>query len=79
VRQTLERIMHDERWHVRYVHAAIEQMKERFGADAVDASVHRFATADDEVYAKHLAEYGDRMAFLLPADVVDGHHREGTP
>lgn len=79
VRQTLEQIMHDERWHIRYVRRAIEQMTERFGADAVSAALGRFAAADREVYARHLAEHGERMAFLLPdgSDRHDTHNPEG--
>lgn len=64
VRAALEEIMEDERWHLQYVRHAIAAMTDRYGAERVDAAVARYAWADEEVYARTLAEYGDRMAFL---------------
>ncbi|CAL9442285.1 ferritin-like domain-containing protein [Streptomyces sp. enrichment culture] len=64
VKQTLEQIMLDERWHIQYVREALEDMTGRYGADTVDAAVKRFTEADEEVYAKTLAEYGERVTFL---------------
>jgi hypothetical protein len=64
VRQTIEKIMVDERWHIRYVRDALTGMGERYGAAEVSRTLARFAAADREVYARTLAEYGDRVAFL---------------
>lgn len=64
VRQTIERIMKDERWHVSYVRDALNAMGERYGADHVQATVNRYSEADEEIYANTLAEYGERMEFL---------------
>jgi hypothetical protein len=64
VRQALDRIMPDERWHLRYVRRALAAMSDRYGADHVADTVARYTAADREVYAKTLAEYGGRVAFL---------------
>jgi hypothetical protein len=64
VRATIERIMLDERWHISYVSDALHDMEGRYGADTVAATLRRFAEADEEVYAKTLSEYADRMDFL---------------
>jgi len=64
VRAALEEIMHDERWHLQYVRRALGAMRERHGAERVATTLGRYARADEEVYARTLAEYGDRMAFL---------------
>ncbi|MEV0186141.1 ferritin-like domain-containing protein [Streptomyces sp. NPDC050625] len=64
IRQTIEQIMRDERWHVRYVRDALQDMADRYGAEHIEATIKRFAEADQEIYAKTLAEYGDRVSFL---------------
>jgi bacterioferritin (cytochrome b1) len=64
VRQTIEKIMLDERWHIEYVREALREMEETYGAEHIAETVARFTAADEEVYAKTLAEYGDRIAFL---------------
>ncbi|MFG2631680.1 ferritin-like domain-containing protein [Streptomyces sp. NPDC048473] len=64
VKQTLEQIMLDERWHIQYVREALESMEERYGAEHIEATLQRFTEADQDVYAKTLAEYGERVAFL---------------
>ena len=64
VRETLRRIMEDERWHVKYVREALDTMAETHGRDAVDRALERFAAADREVYEKTVREYGERVEFL---------------
>jgi bacterioferritin (cytochrome b1) len=64
VRQTIEKIMVDERWHIRYVRDALTGMAERYGGSEIARTLARFTAADDEVYARTLAEYGDRVTFL---------------
>jgi hypothetical protein len=64
VRQTIERIMLDERWHVRYVRDALAAMADRYGREQIEQTLARYAAADEDVYAKTLAEYGERLAFL---------------
>lgn len=63
VRQTLERIMVDERWHVKYVRDALEEMRGRYGTEPVSQTLERYTAADAEVYANTIAEYGERMRF----------------
>ena len=64
IRQTIERIMLDERWHVQYVRDALYEMKSRYGAEEIERTLDRYTLADAEVYAKTLAEYGERLTFL---------------
>ena len=64
VRQTIERIMLDERRHIGYVRTALEQMADKYGADRIEKAVDHFTQADREVYAKTIAEYGERFAHL---------------
>jgi hypothetical protein len=68
VRQTIEQIMVDERWHVEYVRAALNGMGSRYGAAYIEETLARFSRADEEIYAKTIAEYGERVAFLTTPD-----------
>jgi bacterioferritin (cytochrome b1) len=68
VRETLERIMLDERWHVKYVKDALTGMADRYGAEHIAQTLDRYTVADEEVYAKTLAEYGDRIEFLAETE-----------
>lgn len=64
IRQTIEQIMLDERWHIEYVRKALEDMADRYGAEHIEATIKKFTEADQEVYAATLAEYGERVVFL---------------
>ncbi|HVE45375.1 MAG TPA: ferritin-like domain-containing protein [Acidimicrobiales bacterium] len=64
VKETIDRIMEDERWHVQWVRDALGGFETRFGKEHVDATLKRYREADREVYAEALAEYEERFAFL---------------
>jgi bacterioferritin (cytochrome b1) len=64
VRRTIEKIMVDERWHIQYVRDALAAMADVYGEEEIQAALGRFIAADQEVYARTLAEYSDRIAFL---------------
>jgi bacterioferritin (cytochrome b1) len=65
VKDTIDRIMADERWHVQWVRDALTGMEERYGKDTIAETLRRFKEADREVYAKTLAEHEERLGFLL--------------
>ncbi len=65
VRETIERIMEDERWHVQWVRDALTGMEGRFGKDTIADTLRRYKEADREVYAHTLAEHEARLGFLL--------------
>lgn len=64
VRATIEQIMLDERWHISYVNDALRAMEDRYGAGTIADTLRRFTEADEEIYAKTLAEHAERMDFL---------------
>jgi demethoxyubiquinone hydroxylase (CLK1/Coq7/Cat5 family) len=68
IRHTIETIMVDERWHVQYVRDALAGMESRYGTDRVAATIARFTEADEEIYAKTLAEYDERIRHLRVAE-----------
>jgi demethoxyubiquinone hydroxylase (CLK1/Coq7/Cat5 family) len=67
IRQTIERIMLDERRHLKYVREALDEMGARYGADLVSRTLERYEEADRDVYAATIAEFGERMTFLESA------------
>jgi len=62
VRATIEKIMRDERWHVRYVRDALKGMEQRYGAQEIKSTLDRYTAADQEIYAKAIAELDERFA-----------------
>lgn len=68
VRDTIDRIMDDERWHVQWVRDALGGMEEKFGKDTITETLRRYKEADREVYAQTLAEHEERLEFLLRKD-----------
>jgi bacterioferritin (cytochrome b1) len=68
VRETIDRIMEDERWHVQWVRDALTGMEDRFGKDTIAQTLRRYKEADREVYAHTLAEHEERLRFLLRSE-----------
>lgn len=65
VRDTIGMIMDDEKWHVAWVSAALDELRAQYGDDTVTDAIRRCREADREVYAKTLAEHDERLAFLF--------------
>jgi hypothetical protein len=64
IKNTIETIMQDERWHIQYVREALTGMESVYGAEEIEQTLARHTSADQEVYANTLAEFGERVAFL---------------
>lgn len=64
VKETLERIMEDERWHLSWVRGALQAMEPEYGKGEVEAAITRFREADQEVYRKTVQEHEERIAHL---------------
>jgi hypothetical protein len=69
IAHTLEQIMGDERWHLQYVRAALRDQEALHGQDEVASTLRRYDAADDEVFAKLVAECGERIPYLAPGAV----------
>lgn len=65
IKDTIAKIMQDEKWHVSWVSEALESMKPKYGEDVVNDTLARCKQADKEVYAHTLAEHEQRLAFLF--------------
>ena len=67
VKETLDRIMVDEKWHIEWVRAALKGLEPEYGADVIDATVRRFWEADQEVYRKTMQEHEARVQSVIRA------------
>jgi hypothetical protein len=68
IRETLELIMKDERWHISWVRAALKALEAEYGADRIQATLDRFRLADREVYRKTMDEQRERINALFETE-----------
>ena len=64
VRDTLLRIMDDERWHISWIRRELLQMESQYGQDEIERTLRRMQVADREVYHKMAAEHAERAAYI---------------
>ena len=65
VKETLERIMLDEKWHIDWIRKALHNLESEYGADQIDSTLKRFREADREVFSDTVKEHEDRISHLL--------------
>ena len=68
---TIETIMKDEKWHIKWVGEALEDFKKEYGKDTVESTLVRYREADQEVYRKTLEEHSERLRDILGAQFVE--------
>ena len=61
VKETLERIMQDERWHIEWVGEAIKGMEADYGTEYIQSTLRRYWEADQEVYRNTMREHAERV------------------
>jgi len=65
IRDTLSRIMTDEKWHIQWIHDALKLMEPDYGRELIDETLKRFWEADQEVYRKTIQEHEERLGYLV--------------
>ena len=68
VRETIDAIMDDERWHISWIRDALTGMEGEYGADNIRDTLRRFTLADREVYRKTTQEHRERLGELRLAN-----------
>lgn len=61
---TIDMIMSDEKWHVRWIRDALKGMEGEYGADNIRDTLKRFTLADREVYRETAEEHRERIRDL---------------
>lgn len=64
IKQTIETIMEDERWHIQWIMDALKQMEGDYGKENIEATLKRFQEADYDVYRKTMQEHEERVRHL---------------
>lgn len=65
VREPLDAISEDERWHIAWIREALERLEPEYGKDHIEATLRRYREADREVYAKTMQEHEERVNALF--------------
>jgi len=68
IRDTLHRIMEDEKWHIEWIRDALHEMENQHGKDLVEKTIRKFKEADREVYSHTMSEHGERIKEILYAN-----------
>lgn len=65
VKSTIDRIVEDEKWHIRWIRDALKGMESEYGKDTIDSTIERFLQADREVYEHTIREHEERVGELI--------------
>lgn len=65
VRDTLAKIMVDEKWHIEWIHDALKKMETEYGKELIETTLRRFQAADREVYSKTIQEHEERIQSII--------------
>jgi bacterioferritin (cytochrome b1) len=66
VRDTLQKIMADERWHIEWVGKALRALEKDYGKALIEQTLIRCRAADREIYRKTMLEHDERIRHLAP-------------
>ena len=65
VLQTLDTIIGEEVWHLKWVRKALKNMEVEYGVNEVQSTIKRFMEADKAAYLKVTDEYQDRIETIM--------------
>lgn len=65
VKETIIKIMKDEKWHIEWIKGALDNMVNDYGRENIDAAIKKFTEADEKVYQDTLKEHEDRVHHLI--------------
>ena len=66
VKSTIDRIVKDEKWHIKWIRDALKNMEPEYGKSTIDDTVERFLQADRAVYESTVREHEERIRELFP-------------
>lgn len=65
IKATIDKIVADEKWHIQWIRAALDEMGKTYGDEKVKEKIQFYRKADEEVYGKALAENESRIKHIL--------------
>ena len=67
IRETFDRIMMDEKWHIKWVREALRGLEPEYGKALIQSTLKRYWAADQHVYQNTIQEHEERVRHLLEA------------
>lgn len=65
VKQTIDRIVEDEKWHIDWVTKALKTLESEYSQEQIERTLKKFRDADLEVYQKTVAEHEEIVRGLI--------------
>ncbi|HEY5603626.1 MAG TPA: ferritin-like domain-containing protein [Gammaproteobacteria bacterium] len=67
IKQTIEKIIEDEKWHVHWINQALKTFAQKYGEDKVNKKIQHYKAADEAIYRKFIQEHKDRLDYIASA------------
>ena len=65
IKNTIELIAEDEKWHIQWINKALDDMREKYGADKVNRKIQHYKKADEEIYKNFVIENQQRLDYVM--------------
>ena len=65
IKETITKIMVDEKWHIYWIKNALTGLESEYGKDHIEETIKRYWLADKEVYANTMQEHEQRIDEIM--------------
>ncbi len=65
IKNTIDRIVEDEKWHIRWITQALNEMKKKYGEEKINQKILHYKKADDEIYKDFVTENQQRLDYVM--------------
>ncbi|MCG6969121.1 MAG: ferritin-like domain-containing protein [Gammaproteobacteria bacterium] len=69
IKQTIEKIVEDEKWHVYWINQALKTYAQKYGEDKVNKKIQHYKAADESIYQQFLQEHKERLDYVFESTV----------
>ena len=64
IKDTIGKIVEDEKWHVYWINQALKDYAGKYGEDKINAKIQHYKAADAVIYDKFLQEHKERLQYM---------------
>ena len=72
IRETLNKIMEDEKWHLSWVDAALKDMEQEYTPEKIATTIQNYRQIDRRVFEQTMREHQDRIQSVVPFALQGG-------
>lgn len=65
IKETLKKIMEDEKWHLSWVDQALKEMESQYGQENIATTIKKYRHADQIVFEETMREHEDRIQAII--------------